>query len=181
MRQRGRRFGAHPERGATLVEFALIAPLLFLILFGIVEFGLVLNDFNSLRQGTRDAAREGIVGDVGTTDCADLVGVTGAGASSTATRRLLCQAKTSIGISDRNRVRVKLRFGTGGYADKQPLVLCAQHQPKSLTGLFSPFIDNKRIKSKVQMRIEKVVTPGLAEAQEAAPVGGDWAWCTVSS
>ena len=179
-----RRGGLHapaPERGATLVEFALIAPVLFLILFGIIEFGVVLNDFNSLRQGTRDAARQGVVGDVGTTTCADLQGVSGAGATSVPTLRLLCQAKTAIGITDRSKVRVKLLFGTGGYADRQPMVLCAQYAPKSITGMFSPFIDNRRVKSKVQMRIEKVISPGLAEAQESAPAGGDWSWCTVSS
>ncbi len=169
------------ERGAMLVEFALIAPVLFLILFGIIEFGLVLNNFNSLRQGVRDGAREAVVGDVSSTPCGDLVGVTGAGATSPLTLSLLCDAKESIGIGDRNRVRVKVRFGTGGYADKQPMVLCAQYNPKSITGMFSPFIDNRQVKSKVQMRIEKVLTPGFAEAQEAPPAGGNWSWCTVSS
>lgn len=43
------------ERGAAAVEFALVVPLLVLILFGIVSFGLML----SLRQGLSQAAGEG--------------------------------------------------------------------------------------------------------------------------
>ncbi|GAB2450121.1 hypothetical protein GCM10027062_34170 [Nocardioides hungaricus] len=43
------------ERGAAAVEFALVVPLLLLILFGIISYGLML----SLRQGLSQAAAEG--------------------------------------------------------------------------------------------------------------------------
>jgi Flp pilus assembly pilin Flp len=43
------------EKGAIAIEFALIAPLLLLILLGIVEFGFALNQ----QQGLQAAAREG--------------------------------------------------------------------------------------------------------------------------
>ena len=44
------------ERGAAAVEFALVMPLLLLLVFGIVEFGLIMN-----RQITvTHAAREGV-------------------------------------------------------------------------------------------------------------------------
>src|SRR5436305_1681114 len=41
------------EDGASLVEFALIAPILFLLLFGLIDFGFIYNDFLSLRHGVR--------------------------------------------------------------------------------------------------------------------------------
>jgi len=49
------------ERGTALVEFALIAPLLFLFLFGIIEFGRALNYYNDLTQLAGQGARAAIV------------------------------------------------------------------------------------------------------------------------
>jgi Flp pilus assembly protein TadG len=49
------------QRGGSLVEFAVIAPLLFVILFGIVEFGLILYNKAVLTNGSREGARYGIV------------------------------------------------------------------------------------------------------------------------
>lgn len=48
------------ERGQTLVEFVLVAPVLFMILFGIVQFGIAFKDSmvvtDSVRAGARKAA-----------------------------------------------------------------------------------------------------------------------------
>jgi Flp pilus assembly protein TadG len=49
------------ERGTALVEFALIAPILFLFLFGIIEFGRALNYYNDLTQLAGQGARAAIV------------------------------------------------------------------------------------------------------------------------
>lgn len=45
------------ERGATLVEFAFVAPLLILLLLGTVELGWALGVNNDVRHGAREAAR----------------------------------------------------------------------------------------------------------------------------
>jgi Flp pilus assembly protein TadG len=45
------------ERGASAVEFAIIASLLLMILFGTVTFGIVLNRFQGLQAGGREGAR----------------------------------------------------------------------------------------------------------------------------
>jgi Flp pilus assembly protein TadG len=45
------------ERGAAAVEFALIAPLLFMVLFGIFEFGLVWSQKNVYVGAAREGAR----------------------------------------------------------------------------------------------------------------------------
>jgi len=45
------------ESGASLVEMALVAPFLVLLLLGIVEFGWKFGQFNEVRHGTREAAR----------------------------------------------------------------------------------------------------------------------------
>ena len=49
------------ERGAAAIEFALILPLLLLILFGIIEFSILLYDKAMLTNASREGARLGIV------------------------------------------------------------------------------------------------------------------------
>ena len=45
------------ERGATLVEFALIVPLLLLLVFGIIEFGFLFNADSNVNQAARAGGR----------------------------------------------------------------------------------------------------------------------------
>lgn len=49
------------ERGASAVEFALLLPLLMMILFGIIEFGMALYRQAILTNASREGARLGIV------------------------------------------------------------------------------------------------------------------------
>jgi hypothetical protein len=49
------------SRGQALVEFALIAPVLFLVLFAIFDVGRLIYVYNNLANSTRQAARAGIV------------------------------------------------------------------------------------------------------------------------
>ena len=48
---------SRPDHGASLVEFALLAPFLILLLLGIIEFGYFLGEFNDVRHGAREGAR----------------------------------------------------------------------------------------------------------------------------
>ena len=59
--RRRRRFGRRSERGAALVEFALIAMPLFLILFGTIEFGWAMFQYNDIRHGAREGIRVAVV------------------------------------------------------------------------------------------------------------------------
>jgi Flp pilus assembly pilin Flp len=47
------------DRGATLVEAALVYALLFLALFAVVEFGLAFKDWLSISHAAREGARAG--------------------------------------------------------------------------------------------------------------------------
>ncbi len=47
----------HATQGQALVEFALIAPLLFLLLFGIIQFGFLLAGQVGMTNAAREAAR----------------------------------------------------------------------------------------------------------------------------
>jgi hypothetical protein len=48
-------------KGSVAAEFALILPLLVLLLFGIVEFGLLLYNQQIITNASREGARAGIV------------------------------------------------------------------------------------------------------------------------
>jgi Flp pilus assembly protein TadG len=49
------------EKGASAIEFAVILPLLLLLVFGIIEFGIILYNQAVLTNACREGARYGIV------------------------------------------------------------------------------------------------------------------------
>jgi hypothetical protein len=49
--------GTGRDRGAAAVEFALVLPLLLLLVFGIIDFGRALNAQVTLTQAAREGAR----------------------------------------------------------------------------------------------------------------------------
>ncbi|GAC1414011.1 MAG: hypothetical protein NVSMB57_09570 [Actinomycetota bacterium] len=50
------------ERGASAVEFAIVMSVLFMVLFGIVQFGLAYNRAQGLEAAAREGARAASVG-----------------------------------------------------------------------------------------------------------------------
>lgn len=50
------------EKGQSLVEFALVLPLLLTILFGITDFGRIFLDYLTLDHASREGARMASVG-----------------------------------------------------------------------------------------------------------------------
>lgn len=54
-----RRIPARSEHGAAAVEFALVVPLLLLLLFGMISTGFVFNDHLSVTNAVREGARFG--------------------------------------------------------------------------------------------------------------------------
>jgi len=66
------------ERGAALVEFALLAPLLIILVMGIIEFGWLFAQMNEIRHVAQEGARWGAVsrpdidgGGIGSSDLFD--------------------------------------------------------------------------------------------------------------
>ena len=47
------------QRGATLVEMALVMSLLFMLVFGIMEFGRLFNVYHTMTNAAREGARFG--------------------------------------------------------------------------------------------------------------------------
>ncbi len=53
------RFKKTDDRGATIVEAAIVYGLLFLVLFAVLEFGLAFKDWLSVSHASREGARAG--------------------------------------------------------------------------------------------------------------------------
>ena len=49
------------EDGQELVEYAFVFPLLFLLLFGMLEIGLIVHSYSTIANGAREGARYGII------------------------------------------------------------------------------------------------------------------------
>jgi Flp pilus assembly protein TadG len=166
-----------------MVELAIILPLFVILVFGVIQFGLTYNNYIAVRQGTREAARQGAVGNFGSTTSCSLNGVTGS--PSTDVQKLMCLAKNQIGLSYAN-TRVKIMSGSadftsaGTFQKGEAIIVCTEYPVDTMAKFVSPLLGGAVLKSKTAMRIETAYTASETGGQESALSGGDWSWCTVS-
>ena len=62
------------EKGSAGVEFALLLPIIMLLIVGMLEFGVALYDLQIIKNASREGARAGIINDPKPTE-ADIVAV----------------------------------------------------------------------------------------------------------
>lgn len=167
-RRSRRRSAIGDQRGASLVEFAVVLPVLMTLIFGVVEFGVTYNDYIGLRQGARDAARQAAVAEFGSGACTP-VGYSNPGPTSA----LMCLTKDRS-VQDDVRVKVVV---PSPYEVGATLVVCSQRGLQSMTGLFAGVLDDIEIKTEVKMRVEQVGAT-LQSGEETPPSGGSWTWCS---
>ena len=150
------------SRGAALLEFALVAPLLLLLLFGVVEFGFVFNDYQSVRQGVRDATRVAVVNNVPNCSAGD------------ATDDLICYVEERVGLVGDTRVRVDVTAANVAVpGDRGSVKICVQREIRSVTGMLSPFLNGRYIATEVTMRVERGNEPAFVDRSES-PASGSW-------
>jgi len=56
-----KRVDIRSDRGQTMVEFALVVPILLMVVFAIIQFGMLYNNYITLTDATRVGARKGAV------------------------------------------------------------------------------------------------------------------------
>ena len=174
-----RRRSRRPDTGASAVEFALLAPVLFLILFGIIDYGIWFADAISLRQAVRDACASGSVENFGTS------------CSATVTDRDLHKFACSVAsgaapISGTVAVRAVIatdpqaasgrphgsRASPCGSARSASTRLCCRWCRSRAGGIS---------KTRVDIPIEQASSAGAATrtgyAGDPPPSGADWSWC----
>jgi Flp pilus assembly protein TadG len=94
--KRLRRRHGEDERGAELLEFALVVVLLITLLYGIITYGVILAAQATVTQAAADAARSGIVQGTGTQTCNGTNGVSAAGCAA------VQEAATDLGWMNKN-------------------------------------------------------------------------------
>lgn len=128
------------DRGAAAVEFALVVPVLILLIFGSIEFGLAIQARtqvgNAAREGVRVASLGGSVADVQTSALNALGGVSG---TKTVTVTCTTPAGASCVIGVPNPGNVATVVVTINYT--------------GITGMF-PQLTNTTISASSYMRIE---------------------------
>ena len=165
---------ARPDSGAAAVEFALVSTMLFLLLFGIVQFGLYFNDSLNARSGVREAARMSVVRNFPTTGACV--------ASDTDLVKAKCNAKAQISaLVGTTYVKVVAPAWVKGNA----LKVCTMISEDAALGLL-PMPNGGWIKNSVQMSIEQDATPvptgtsatASTSSADTLPSGQNWNWCT---
>jgi hypothetical protein len=169
--------GSSADRGAAALEFALVVPVLVVLVFGIIDYGIFFTDSLGARDGARVAARQGSVEDFAGV-CPD--GYAGSGDSRL--QRLACSAvKQTSAIGGNTYVRVTT---PSGWVVNENVVVCVAVVETGLTG-FTPMPNDSTVHARLQVRIEQVkptdtASPATGEARPTSTVGppGLWdSWC----
>lgn len=129
------------ERGAALVEFAIVMPLLLVLIFGMVEAGWA---FNSQLDATHAAREAGRLAAVNATP------VNGGGNQSI---KIIFETCDRIDAS----ADVSMRLTRTGSQIGGELLAEVRHQYQPLVG-FLPFFNGLTLHSEISMRLEQTAT-----------------------
>lgn len=166
--QVSRKVRTRDETGAEIVEFAILVPVLILILCGLLDFGLMFGGHITLERGVNAGARAAslnastsppnctggpnaytaamvcnVVSDIGTLmgvkTTSLVVGICFAPQGGALTS-LICNAETSTSV------------GTSVYGDVE---VCAQASLQSTTGFTAPFMNGKASGTSSRLTVEQ--------------------------
>jgi hypothetical protein len=173
------------ERGASAVEFALVAPLLFVLLFGIVDYGLYFADVVTVQQGLGDAARTAILTPAsasgpqwGGSTC-QLQQDAGGGGDQL--ERLACSVLRGVEpVAGQLYVRAELVDPSGQatrtWAPPNRLRLCGVTDHPPVLPMV-PLPAGGRIETRVDMPVQAVLAQVQLASVQAPLPSGDWSWC----
>ena len=159
------------DDGASAVEFALVSTILFLLVFGIIQYGLYFNDSLNTRQGVREATRQAVVQMPVASSC---------GAAGVTWAKLSCVTKKEVGtLTGTPQVHFTLP-DAGGWKKANTIIVCAAVASTGVFGIL-PMPDGGVIKSKTAMSIEQDSTPpvGSPPNTDTDPSGSNWSWCSA--
>ena len=150
------RFGAPGrDRGAAVVETAIVAPILLLIIFGIVEFGLLFGTKLDVSQGAREAARLAAVN----------YQSSGNSSGAAQTSEIVATTSARMELADESTVSIALPSGSA-IGDTVQIEIESPAEP--ITGLFDTWLVGTTVSSTLSARLEQVATFS-ATVDEACP------------
>jgi hypothetical protein len=142
-----------------------VLPLLFVLIFGMIDFGVTLSDQIAVREGVREGARQAAVNGPGAQAIAEVVALT----------------KERIGTGTpgiKVRVNPQPNATAAAGAPGSWITVCAFVPMRSISGFFSVVLDGRQMWTRTTMRVEQELTytgPG----GDPAPNGKDWDDCHV--
>ena len=154
------------ERGAAAVEFAVIAPVLFALLFGIIDFGWAFSQNLDVKHAAREGARLAVVN-------------SGQGADPAARLdSLIAQMRARSTELDDDETEVYVALADGPVdTDSTPdgigdsVIVCMRYPLRSITGATTTFLDG-HLTTKVVMRMEKIPNFATGDGSSAPAWSG---------
>lgn len=154
-----------PQDGAVAVEFALLLPVLVLLLVAILDYGLWYSDSISLRSTAREGARAAVV-DNYPSSC-----------SGNPARKTTCAAIGDVNLLGGTPVaRAYVNSGTGDWTEGEEMVVCVAMKEGGLSGLV-PLPSSGVLRTRVIMRIEASQSGNSTNQTGSDPSGQGWSWC----
>ena len=128
-----KRIHLRTERGQTMAEFAIVLPVLMLVIFAIIQFGILFNNFVALTDAVRAGARTASV----SRTAADPVGTT------------VARVQSATGDLDQAKLTVTV---TSGWQHGDDVNVTATY-PYSID-LFGLVVQSGKLKSSTTERVE---------------------------
>lgn len=173
------------EEGAAAVEFALVLPVLILILFGIIDYGLYFGDALDTRSGVASATRQAVVDNFDAT-CSP----PGSFAANSDSGYLACMVESRTApLAGKTYVKVILPTdpanpgsnATGWYAGA-PVVVCEATVVTGVTGyvpLPTGGVIHTRLVAEIEQHDDDASLPDVGG--DDAPAGFGWDWCAPAA
>lgn len=177
------------ERGSSVLEFALVLPMLGALVMGIIDFGMAFNNWSALRQGVFAGARSGSLSTFPTiSGCTSMLTFGGGGSAPSADlENLMCLTKQEIGLNTTStRIDIvvddpTMTIPNSSWAVGDALTVCAEVPLSSVTGFFGGVLNGSDLEAKTTIRIEEGSSSPETQGYETDPTGANWSWCTPSS
>ena len=145
---------------------------------------MAFNDWIAVRQGAREGARQAVTGRIGSNTACTIRAGSPSFPANSQVNELVCLAKSRVSLNQ-NRVAVNVKI-EDDYNSKESLVVCVMYQLDSITGFYDLVLDNRVVRTSVQMKTEQTVNDAtgngkvLADWAETPLSGTDWSYCSVA-
>jgi len=152
-----------PERGQSLVEFALVFPLIALLTFGAIDLGRAVFAYSTVTSAARQGARVASVNQIATSpDCNPSKPVENPADPHWSVKECAANAATSLGVQSTD-VTVIYASPTGSALACSPVLnvgciaeVTVHFQYRPLTPVISTFFPSMTMDSTSEMPIERV-------------------------
>jgi Flp pilus assembly protein TadG len=153
------------SRGGALLEAAIVLPFVISLLFGIIDYGSVFNDWIAVRQGGRDALRQALTNtNPSASASCSAHGTIPTGDATT----MMCFTKDRVGL-DASKTYVKFFFTTP-YTIGNPVKVCVLYQTSSLSGAYGSILNGRFLTTQVESLIEQSQS-SFVPFEETLPAG----------